>query len=155
VRRAPYVIAGTVAGIAGVLMFPTHRPRLVIPTQPAPTTPSTATNGTTGATSSPTTAPASATTTRRTAAGTDQPYQYGDLAVDVVLTGSRISDVQVVQLHETDGRSASIDNQAIPYLRQQVLAAQSTNIDGVSGATYTSQAYIDSIQSALDKLGFK
>jgi uncharacterized protein with FMN-binding domain len=174
VRRAPYVIAGTVAGIAGVLAFPTHRPRLVIPTQPAATAsgspvpgtavpgtavpgtaaPGTAANGTAGASSSPTTVPAPATA-RRTATGADQPYRYGDLAVDVVLTGSKVTDVQVVQLHESDGRSASIDDQAIPYLRQQVLAAQSTNIDGVSGATYTSQAYVDSVQSALDKLGFK
>lgn len=63
-----------------------------------------------------------------------------------------ITDLQMASLNETDARSVFIDDQAIPTLRQQVLAAQSANIDGVSGATFTSQAYAQSVQSALDQL---
>ena len=59
----------------------------------------------------------------------------------------------MASLNETDPRSVHIDDEAIPQLRQQVLAAQSASIDGVSGATFTSQAYAQSVQSALDQLG--
>ena len=61
----------------------------------------------------------------------------------------------MASLNETDSRSVAIDNQAIPELRQEVLTAQSANIDGVSGATFTSEAYAASLQAALDALHFK
>ena len=57
-----------------------------------------------------------------------------------------------MQLTSRDGRSADINSQAGPLLLQETLAAQSGNIDTISGATYTSEAYAQSIQSALDKL---
>ena len=153
-QRAPFVIAGTVVGVAAVLAYPTHRPRLVIPSQGAagrPTQPAGQPAGQPGATA--TSVPTAPPSGQRQATGADTPYPYGDLAVRVTVTGSRITDIAVARLQETDGRSVMIDQQAIPLLRQQVLAAQSTNIDGVSGATYTSQAYVDSVQSALDRLG--
>jgi uncharacterized protein with FMN-binding domain len=80
-------------------------------------------------------------------------YRYGELSVTVTDQGGRITDLQMASLSETDARSVFIDDQAIPLLRQQILAAQSANIDGVSGATFTSQAYAQSVQSALDQLG--
>jgi uncharacterized protein with FMN-binding domain len=82
-------------------------------------------------------------------------YQYGELSVTVTERGGRITDLQMASLSETDARSVFIDDQAIPLLRQQVLAAQSANINGVSGATFTSQAYAQSVQSALDQLGIR
>ena len=171
-RRAPLVIAGTVAGVAGVLAFPTHRPRLVIPTQSAtgnsttpagtgaqasPTTGAPGASGASGGSSSPGgSSSAGSTSASRQATGADTPYPYGDLAVEVKVTGTHITDVVLTRLNDGGGgQSAFIDQQAIPLLRQQVLAAQSTNISGVSGATYTSQAYVDSVQSALDQLGIK
>jgi uncharacterized protein with FMN-binding domain len=75
--------------------------------------------------------------------------------VTVTDTGGRITDVAMSSLSETDTRSVMIDDSAIPLLRQQVLSVQSANIDGVSGATFTSQAYAQSVQSALDQLGIK
>ena len=161
-QRAPFVIAGTVVGVAAVLAYPTHRLRLVIPSQGAPgraTQPasrppaSQPPAGPPGATA--TSVPAASPSGERQATGADTPYPYGDLAVRVTVTGSRITGIAVARIQETDGRSVMIDQQAIPMLRQQVLAAQSTNIDGVSGATYTSQAYVDSVQSALDRLGVR
>jgi uncharacterized protein with FMN-binding domain len=71
----------------------------------------------------------------------------------VVLNGSRIVDVQAVQLPFDHPRSAEISRQAEPYLRQEVLQAQSANIDVVSGATFTSYSYAQSLQSALDQAG--
>lgn len=175
-RRAPLVIGGTIAGIAGVLAFPTHHNHLVIPgttsagQSSAGSTPTSATGsgGTTPTSASTTTAPSAGTAPSTTAPTTSQPtssarhatgaveqYPYGDLAVSVSVSGSKITDVTVTQLQDFDRRSATIDNYAIPQLRQQVMAANSASINGVSGATYTSQAYVYSVQSALDKLGVK
>jgi uncharacterized protein with FMN-binding domain len=50
-------------------------------------------------------------------------------------------------------RSQSIDQQSIPTLEQQALQAQSANIQGVSGASYTSAGFEQSLQGALSKLG--
>ena len=69
-------------------------------------------------------------------------------------SGGKITDVQAVQLPETDPRSAQISSFAAPQLRQSVLSAQSANIDAVSGATYTSDGYKQALQSALDRAGF-
>jgi uncharacterized protein with FMN-binding domain len=80
-------------------------------------------------------------------------FQYGDLQVKVTMSGTRITDVSVVQINESDPRSASIDQSAVPQLRQEAISAQSAHIDAISGASYTSQAYEQSLQSALDKLG--
>jgi uncharacterized protein with FMN-binding domain len=118
----------------------------------APTT-TPATSGGTGGASGPTTTTPAASS--RSATGQDVQFQYGDLSVTVTEHGGRITDLQMASLNENDPRSVFIDNQAIPLLRQQVLAAQSANIDGVSGATFTSQAYAQSVQSALDQLGIR
>jgi uncharacterized protein with FMN-binding domain len=70
----------------------------------------------------------------------------------VTLSGSKITDVSVVQLNVTDPHSNEIDQYAVPQLRQEAIAAGRAKIDGVSGASYTSAAYEQSLQSALDKL---
>lgn len=61
--------------------------------------------------------------------------------------------MQPVVDEATDPRSAQINSEAIPMLSDQVLEAQSANIDGVSGASYTRAAFEASLQSALRKLG--
>lgn len=70
----------------------------------------------------------------------------------MTVSGSKITDVSVVRANVADPRSASIDQYAIPVLRSEALSAQGASIQGVSGASYTSQAYAQSLQSALDKL---
>jgi len=152
-RRAPIVLSATALGVASVLAFHSHRPTsalLVVP--PATTAPSTPTTPTTPNASSPpaTTTPSGAT---RSVTGAVTSYAYGQLSVTVTERGARITDVEMASLNETDSRSVDIDDQAIPQLRQEVLSAQSAHIDGVSGATFTSQAYVQSLQSALDQLG--
>jgi uncharacterized protein with FMN-binding domain len=81
--------------------------------------------------------------------------RYGVVQVRVTVSGDRIENVSAVELGATDPHSEQINAEAVPELRQEVLSAQSAQIDGVSGATYTSQGYEASLQSALDKLGFK
>jgi uncharacterized protein with FMN-binding domain len=76
--------------------------------------------------------------------------QYGPVQVRVTLQGGRIVDVAALQLPNDRSRSVEISNYAAPQLRDEVLRAQSAKIDVVSGATYTSQGYIQSLQAALD-----
>ncbi|HSP36197.1 MAG TPA: FMN-binding protein [Frankiaceae bacterium] len=94
------------------------------------------------------TAPTASTATR---AVTGQPIDigYGIVQVRLTLQGGRITDVSTLQT-PSGGRSGSIASYAVPQLRTEVLAAQSTNIDTVSGASYTSDGYARSVQSALD-----
>jgi uncharacterized protein with FMN-binding domain len=87
----------------------------------------------------------------RTFNGTAVTTQYGTVQVQATLTGTTITGVSFLQLTATDSRSQQINQNAGPILLRQALAAQSSHIDGVSGATYTSKAYEQSLQSAIDK----
>src|SRR4051812_36570896 len=75
---------------------------------------------------------------------------YGVVQVRVSYTGTKITNVHAVHLTDSSQTSVSISAQAAPILRQEALAAQSAQIDAVSGATYTSEGYIQSLQSAID-----
>jgi len=102
-----------------------------------------------------TTRRATTTTTRAPASkqrltGPAVDTQYGPVQVRVTLQGGRIVDVAALQLPNDRSRSVEISNYAAPQLRDEVLRAQSAKIDVVSGATYTSQGYIQSLQAALD-----
>jgi uncharacterized protein with FMN-binding domain len=77
---------------------------------------------------------------------------YGIVQVELTLQGHRIVDVTTLQA-PSGGRSGSIASYAMPQLRQEVLAAQSPQIDSVSGASYDSEGYARSVQSALDAAG--
>ncbi|HTR91101.1 MAG TPA: FMN-binding protein [Trebonia sp.] len=89
--------------------------------------------------------------TKRTLTGAVENTQYGPMQVQVTMTGTKITEITVLQ-HTDDGEtSAQIDSAALPKLTAEALAAQSARIDAVSGASYTSSGYIQSLQSALDK----
>ncbi len=75
--------------------------------------------------------------------------RYGDVEVAVTLTGGRLTDVTPVLLPTDRPRSAEISQQAEPLLRQESLQAQSGKIDVISGATYTSEAWAQSLSAAL------
>lgn len=72
------------------------------------------------------------------------------------MSGTKLTNVTVASIDDGGNfRSQSIDQQSIPLLEQQALQAQSANLQGVSGASYTSAGFEQSLQSALTKLGFK
>jgi uncharacterized protein with FMN-binding domain len=75
---------------------------------------------------------------------------FGNVQVQVSLQNGRITDVQTLQL-PSGGHSSQVSRYAAPQLRSEVLQAQSAQVDSVSGATYTSQAYQQSLQAALDQ----
>jgi uncharacterized protein with FMN-binding domain len=125
---------------------------LARPVSPAPgtSTPGASANRASTPTKSPHTGASPTSTATRSFTGAAEGTQFGTVQVRAVLRGSRL--VEVVPLHLTDssGRSVSISDQAAPILRREALAAGSAKIDAVSGASYTSAGYIQSLQSALD-----
>lgn len=88
----------------------------------------------------------------RTVQGPTVDTRWGPVQVAVTLEDHQLLDVTALQL-PAGGRSGRISNTVEPILRSEALQAQSANIDGVSGATYTSQAYERSLQAALDAAG--
>jgi uncharacterized protein with FMN-binding domain len=147
-RRSPIVLAATVAGTAGVLAFHPHA--AAVQTATASTPAATAT-----ATPSSSTSSTSGSSTSGTATGEAIETRYGAAQVKVTVKDGKITNVEAVQLQSNDPRSQMISSSAAPVLQQEVLAKQSAAIDSVSGATYTSASYDQSLQSALDKLGYK
>lgn len=144
--------AGSAAvGLAVVLAVHSTQTRGPLVPRPAGAPTTTARAGAPTTTTAPppggTTAPPAA----RTIAGASENYGYGVLSVQVTLRGNRIVDVQVASLDAPEQYSQSLASYAIPTLRNEILSAQTTQVDGVSGATYTSEAYLYSVQSALDK----
>ncbi len=139
-RRSPIVLAATVVGTAGVMAFHPHTPAV----QPA-----------TAITATTTTTPAKTSSGARTATGAAVDTQYGAAQVRVTVKGGKITDIEALQLQGNDPRSLQISSSAEPILKQEALAKQSADIDAVSGASFTSASYTQSLQSALDKLGFK
>jgi uncharacterized protein with FMN-binding domain len=75
------------------------------------------------------------------------------MQVAITVAGTRITKVTVLQQTNDGAESSQIDAMAIPQLTSETLTRQSANIDAVSGATYTSSGYKQSLQSALDKAG--
>ncbi|GAB4053992.1 FMN-binding protein [Catellatospora paridis] len=77
--------------------------------------------------------------------------EYGTVQVRVTFAGGRIADVAVLRKHTVHEHSLVLNELALPRLREQVLDAQSAEVDTVSGATATSRAYLGSLQSAIDR----
>jgi uncharacterized protein with FMN-binding domain len=86
--------------------------------------------------------------------GTVSRTRWGPVQVRVRIAAGRISDVSVLQQPNGNRTDQEINSYALPQLRQQTLQSQSGNIDGVSGATVTSDGYRQSLQSALDAVHF-
>lgn len=169
-RRAVIATAGTVVGLVALLGYkssgavnvqrvsvgtdPSGAPGTTIaPATSAPTT--AAAGGKTATTAGPTTVgpttvgPTTTGPATRTYDGQLVTYLYGNIEVAATLDGHRIVNVTVPQNSAIDGRSAMINSEAVPELVQEALAEQGVNFDVVSGATYTSDAFAQSLQSAL------
>jgi uncharacterized protein with FMN-binding domain len=163
-RRAPIVLTATVLGTAGVLLFKPLTTTSVASTSPSDDGASSSTtsgdSGSSAATPTPrTSASASSGSTSSGAKdGTDtgaaETTRFGTTQVEVTISGGRITEVTTVQLNQADPRSYQISVDAAPTLRSEVLTKQTAAVDTVSGATYTSDAYEASLQSALDKAGY-
>jgi uncharacterized protein with FMN-binding domain len=156
-RRSSMILGGTALGAIGVMALPHQgKPQQV------------AIAGNVGATKArkhsrqpvsapkPTTAPkASTAPTTETVNGALATDQYGQLRVRLTVKNGRITKVGFSTFVANDGNSMQIDQFAAPVLIRETIAAQSAHIQGVTGATYTSNAYQQSLQAAIDKAGLK
>jgi uncharacterized protein with FMN-binding domain len=98
-------------------------------------------------------APAASTGINGTFDGNTSQTRWGPVQVRIVVKDGKIVAASALQSPDGDSRSRSISQQAIPYLVQETLAAQSDQISGVGGASYTSNGWFTSLQSALKKAG--
>ncbi|MFJ3034948.1 FMN-binding protein [Curtobacterium pusillum] len=162
--RARIVAGGVLSSIA-VLVIGWQlggQPAVTAPTQQSTTSGSgtTGTGSTSDGTSSGTTGTGTTGTgttggssVSGTFAGDTAETRYGPVQVQITVANGKITDVTALQLTNSDGRSVQISQQAAPILRQEALQAQSAQIQSVSGATFTSEGYTTSLQSAIDKAG--
>jgi uncharacterized protein with FMN-binding domain len=159
-RRVVPALILTVIGLVGLAAFKSSAPvtnahasglkaaasRGPTSTAPAATAPPPAGTGTRPATPGSTAAPAA-----QTYDGDPVDNRYGTVQVRITVRGKQITAIEPIQMPFDRSRSQYISEQAAPYLHDEVLQAQSAHIDVVSGATYTSESYTQSLQSALDK----
>jgi uncharacterized protein with FMN-binding domain len=113
-------------------------------------TPVVSTGGTTSSSSSSSGADPNAGTT---VTGTVAQTRWGPVQVELTVDGGTITSVSVLQYPSGNGTDQQINSYALPILVQETVDAQSSNIDMVSGATVTSEGYLESLQSALDSAG--
>jgi uncharacterized protein with FMN-binding domain len=178
-RRAVLALGGTVAGLAALFSYKTHVPTVTALTTPitpsaTPTLPSVSPtlasptmappthkpSATKSASAEPTVkkttapaytpppttqAPAPPPKPSGTFTGQAVDTNYGPVQVQIT-----VSDGKITQANGNDMGGSSIGQDAIPQLNQEAVDAQSANIQAVSGATYTSQGYIQSLQEAID-----
>ena len=166
-RRALLTLGGTAAGLAALLSFKTHSLAAAEPTTSMPSASAGTSQPMAGGTGPGSASPAaskkasaaagkgsaSSRASTRTVTGTVANTQYGPMQVQVTLAGTKITKVTVLQRTNDGAESDQIDGNAIPKLSSETLAAQSARIDAVSGASYTSSGYVQSLQSALDQAG--
>ncbi|MBN9611380.1 MAG: hypothetical protein BGO26_00510 [Actinobacteria bacterium 69-20] len=105
-------------------------------------------------TPSTTTSSQSTATSPTVADGAVEGTPYGPVQVQVTVAAGRITNVTAIQQPSEERRSQEINAMALPQLQSEVLSAQSSQIDAVSGATYTSEGFVASLQSALDVAHF-
>jgi hypothetical protein len=168
------VITATVVGLIGVLEFHSRPSAIAVTTipaagataaSPAGSAPAQGSSGTAASSKSkskakagPGSAPKASSpgkpSSSRTAVGPQVNYSWGVLSVSVTVSGTKVTKVGIASLDDGGNpRSQSIDQYSIPQLEQQAVAAQSANIQGVSGASYTSAGFKQSLQAALQQLG--
>ncbi|MFJ8108616.1 FMN-binding protein [Streptomyces sp. NPDC096132] len=137
-RRIVLAGAATVSTVVMLLALKPHTaPEAVSATAPAPSASSSQ-----GATEGGTTVTGESVQTR-----------WGPVQVRITVVDGKITDVTAVTYPQDNPRDQEINAYAVPQLRSEALAAQSADIDTVSGATYTSEGYRQSLQSALDSAG--
>jgi uncharacterized protein with FMN-binding domain len=139
VRRIVLWLASTATGVVLLFQYPTS----------TSSAPAAATSVVAAAPTGTATGTDGATTVTGPAVNT----RYGPVQVQVTVSGGVITDVEVVEYPDSDRRDQQINSRAVPQLVQETLDAQSGDVDMVSGATYTSEGYLESLQAALDEAG--
>ncbi len=156
-RRIVITIGTTLSGLVLLFLYPTSLNRISPPPVPAA-------GGATGATGSGTASKAAAGTAKpapapaaaappKTYAGSVAQTPYGPVQVQITVAAGAVTKSEAIQLPSGSSRDDQIKANAVPVLNSEAVAAGSAKIAMVSGATYTSNAYTQSLQSALDQAG--
>jgi uncharacterized protein with FMN-binding domain len=140
-RRVILAIVSTVAALVLLLSFKTHPA-----TTPAVASPPAAVGTTTSG------AGTSASTGTKTVTGSAVDTQFGPVQVQVTVTNGKVTAATAVNYPQGNPRDAQINAYAVPALNDEAAQAGNANISIISGATYTSEGYIQSLQSALNKV---
>lgn len=164
-RRAIVTTAATAAGVVLLLSLKPHGTASASSQAPVISSGSgTNSSGGSGSGSSSVTGPSAASSKSGGSSGTSASgsytgqaadTRYGPVQVRIDVSGGKISKIDVLQYPDGFQRDQDINGYALPILNQEALSAQSAQIDSVSGATYTSDGYAQSLQSALDQAGLK
>lgn len=153
-KRALFALVLTVVGLVMLLNYETPTPSLALPPSATgassaagtPTVAAPPESGTPPASGAPPAEPAV-----RTLVGQTIETEQGPVQVQITLDGTTITAVTVLQYPNGGGRDTEVNSFALPQLVSQALALQSADVQMVSGATYTSEGFIASMQSALDQ----
>jgi uncharacterized protein with FMN-binding domain len=153
-RRAIFAILSTIVALVMLLSFKTHGvvtatiapPAAVSGSSSDSATPSTPSSG---STSDSTTGSSSAATS---ITGDAVNTRFGPVQVQITVKNGKMTAVQAIVYPQENSRDQEINSYAIPQLNREAAQAGNANIDMVSGATYTSDGYINSLQSALDRI---
>lgn len=164
------IVYGVLATLSGLVLLFSYRTSLGEEITPAAADEAASVNDTTSTTTVPqvaTPTPTTSTTTEEDAAagtattasglvdgtytGQSASTRFGPVQVALTVSGGQITAVDVVDYPDSNSRDRQINERAIPQLVSETLDAQSANIDMVSGATYTSDGYLQSLQSAIDQ----
>nr|WP_296773548.1 FMN-binding protein [Rhodococcus sp. (in: high G+C Gram-positive bacteria)] len=89
--------------------------------------------------------------TPQTVTGTSVSTRFGPVRVQITITDGTITDAAAIDYPTSNGRDQQINARAVPVLEEETIEAGSADIDMVSGATYTSEGYVESLQSAIDQ----
>jgi uncharacterized protein with FMN-binding domain len=141
-RRVIFAIVTTASALVFLLSFKTHSTPATVASPPS------ASASKAGSSSS-----AGASTAATTVTGDEAQTSYGPIQVKITVKNGKVTAAEAIEYPNNDPRDAQINSSAIPALNSEAVSASSARIDAISGATYTSQGYVSSLQSALDKAG--
>ena len=154
-KRALLIAGGTVGGLGAVLMITPpnlSKTTLIAIVTPAPAPSATPTKSGATSTAAPTAAPAKPVGgVTGSFTGSVANTRYGPVQVKITVENGKIVDAQAVQA--PSGSNDRYTQKAVPVLRQQTIAIQSANVQGVSGASFTSYGWYQSLASAISKAG--
>lgn len=159
-KKIVYALLATVSGLVLLFSYRTSHvddaPLAQDASTPSSTTGTSGTSGTSGTTGTSGTGDAAGAASGSGLAdgaytGAAENTRYGPVQVQITVSGGQITDVQVPEYPSSNPRDRQINGRAVPVLVSETTAAQSADIDMVSGATYTSEGYLQSLQSAIDQ----
>ncbi len=153
-RRIVLALLTTVTAVVLLFGYRTSSPPAAVATGAAgsATTPASGTSGTSGSSGTSSSSGSSGGSTTWT--GSAVSTRWGPVQVQITVAGGKITAADALVVPSGNRRDVEINGYAVPILDSEVLEAQDADIDAVSGATVTSDGYVASLQSALDRAGW-